>query len=115
MLQISLVADLLLESLLESLISQCCYLYDVTSVSRLAWFAAGIQGIPAVSLSVYHSSKIFRKWIKFLKGLFHPSCLSRAVSWLVFVVAIFMGHKNSDDKGKPRDDTWKECWMKPIL
>ena len=26
-----------------------------------------------------------------LKGLFHPACLARVVSWLAFVVAIFHG------------------------
>ena len=27
-----------------------------------------------------------------LKGLFHPACHARVVSWFAFVVAIFMGH-----------------------
>ena len=31
-----------------------------------------------------------------LKGLFHPAFLARAVSWLAFVVAIFMAHENGD-------------------
>ena len=31
-----------------------------------------------------------------LKGLFHPACLARVVSWFAFVVAIFMGHENGD-------------------
>ena len=31
-----------------------------------------------------------------LKALFHPACLARVVSWLAFVVAIFMGHENGD-------------------
>ena len=31
-----------------------------------------------------------------LKGLFHPAFLARVVSWLAFVVAIFMGHENGD-------------------
>ena len=35
-----------------------------------------------------------------LKGLFHPACLARVVSWFAFVVAIFMGHENGD-KQKP--------------
>ena len=50
-----------------------------------------------------------------LKGLFHPACLARVVSWFAFVVAIFMAHENGDNKGKPRDDTCKECWMKQTL
>ena len=35
-----------------------------------------------------------------LKGLFHPACRARVVSWIAFVVAIFMGHENGD-KQKP--------------
>ena len=31
-----------------------------------------------------------------LKGLFHPACLARVVSWFAFVVAIFMAHENGD-------------------
>ena len=31
-----------------------------------------------------------------LKGLFHPACLARVVSWFAFVVAIFLGHGNGD-------------------
>ena len=52
---------------------------------------------------------------KHLKGLFHPACLARAVSWLAFVVAIFMAHENDDNKGQRGDRTCKECWMKHIL
>ena len=39
-----------------------------------------------------------------LKGLFHPACLARVVSWFTFVVAIFMGHENGDKQrlGKRR-------------
>ena len=33
---------------------------------------------------------------KTLKGLFHPACLARVVSWFAFVVAVFMGHENGD-------------------
>ena len=50
-----------------------------------------------------------------LKGPFHPAFLARVVSWLAFVVAIFMGHENGGNKGQPRDDACKECWMKEIL
>ena len=49
------------------------------------------------------------------KGLFHPACLARVVSWLAFVVLIFMEHGNGDDEGQPRNDTCKECWMKLTL
>ena len=33
-----------------------------------------------------------------LKGLFHPACLARVVSWFAFVVAIFMAHQNGDNQ-----------------
>ena len=35
-------------------------------------------------------------WLAKLKGLFHPACLARVVSWFAFVVAIFMAHENGD-------------------
>ena len=35
-----------------------------------------------------------------LKGLFHPTCLARVISWFAFVVAIFMGREN-DGKQRP--------------
>ena len=50
-----------------------------------------------------------------LKDLFHPASFACAVSWFAFIVAIFMGHGNGDDKGQPKDRTCKECWMKQIL
>ena len=50
-----------------------------------------------------------------LKALFHLAFLARVVSWLAFVVAIFMGHENGDNKGKPGGGTYKECWMKQTL
>ena len=31
---------------------------------------------------------------KHLKGLFHPACLARVVSWFAFVDAIFMAYEN---------------------
>ena len=37
-----------------------------------------------------------------LKGLFHPACLARVVSWNAFVVAIFMAHENGD-KQRPAE------------
>ena len=36
------------------------------------------------------------KYLLYLKGLFHPACLARVVSWFAFVVAIFMAHENGD-------------------
>ena len=50
-----------------------------------------------------------------LKGLFHPASLARVASWFAFVVTIFMAHENGDNKGKPRGDTCKGCWMKQTL
>ena len=50
-----------------------------------------------------------------LKGLCHPAFLARVISWLAFVFTIFMGHENGDNKGKPKDDTYKACWMKQTL
>ena len=37
-------------------------------------------------------------WIyyKNLKGLHHPACLARVLSWFAFVVAIVMAHENGD-------------------
>ena len=46
-----------------------------------------------------------------LKALIQPACFADAISWLAFVVAIFMSHENSDDKGQPRGDTCKVCWL----
>ena len=37
-----------------------------------------------------------------LKGLFHPAFLSRVISSLAFVVAIFMAHQNGDNKGETK-------------
>ena len=37
-----------------------------------------------------------------LKGLFHPACLARVVSWFAFVVAIFMGHENGFKQRLPK-------------
>ena len=53
---------------------------------------------PCSSLGVMN----FQKWELFsgspgtLKGLFHPACLARVVSWIAFVVATFMGLENGD-------------------
>ena len=33
-----------------------------------------------------------------LKALIQPACFAGAISWLAFVVAIFMGHENGDNK-----------------
>ena len=43
----------------------------------------------------HHLSKILCLLL-ILKGLFHPACLARVVSWFAVVVAIFMGHENGD-------------------
>ena len=64
--------------------------------------------------SIKRENKKFR-FIGTLKGLFHPACLARAISWLAFVVAIFMGHENGDNKGQLTDGTCKACWMKQTL
>ena len=50
-----------------------------------------------------------------LKGLFHLVCHAHMLSWFAFVVAIFMGHENGDNRCQLRDDTCKECWMKQTL
>ena len=47
--------------------------------------------------------------IKKLKGQLHPTCLARVVSSLASVVAIFMAHKNGDNKGEPGHGTCKVC------
>ena len=36
------------------------------------------------------------KLFKSLKGLFHPACLARIISWFAFVVTVFMAHENGD-------------------
>ena len=51
-------------------------------------------------------SYVYDQQSKSLKGVFHPAYLARAVSWFAFVVVIFMGHENCENKGQPRDDTW---------
>ena len=37
------------------------------------------------------------------RGLFHPACLASATSWLAIDVPIFIGHKNGDNNGEPRN------------
>ena len=43
-----------------------------------------------------------------LKGLFHPACLARVVSWFAFVVTIFMAHESVDKQRPVRRPTVKE-------
>ena len=50
-----------------------------------------------------------------LKALIQPECLARVASWLAFVVTIFMGHENGDNKGQLRDDASKACWLNKSL
>ena len=50
-----------------------------------------------------------------IKDLFHPALLAHVLSWLAFVVAIFMGHAKGDNKGKPGSDTCRECWVEQTL
>ena len=42
-----------------------------------------------------------------LKALIQPSCLARVISWSTYVLAIFMAHKNDNNKGQPREYTCK--------
>ena len=51
----------------------------------------------------------------YLKALIQPECLARVASWLAFVIAIFMGHENGDNKGQLRDDASKACWLNKSL
>ena len=37
-------------------------------------------------------------WTLYLKGLFHPACFARVICWFAFVLPIFMGHENGDNK-----------------
>ena len=50
-----------------------------------------------------------------LKALIQPACFAGAISWLAFVVAIFMDHENSDYKSQPRGDACKVCWLNKSL
>ena len=49
-----------------------------------------------VTERVFGYSTFFLVTGELLKDLFHPACLTRVVSWLAFVVAIFIGHENGD-------------------
>ena len=42
-----------------------------------------------------------------LKALIQPSWLACVISWLAFVVVVFMGHENGENNGQQRDDTSK--------
>ena len=52
------------------------------------------------SFSSPKGERDFQILSRILKGLLHPACLARVVSWFAFVVAIFMGHENGG-KQKP--------------
>ena len=69
--------------------------------------------IVAAECAGYHQT------IKYLEGelkaLIQPECLARVASWLAFVVTIFMGHENGDNKGQLRDDASKACWLNKSL
>ena len=56
-----------------------------------------------------------RRAVEVVKIFFHPAFLASAVSFLAFVVAIFMGYENSNNKGRPRDGTFEAFWMKQTL
>ena len=43
-----------------------------------------------------------------LKALIQPACFVGAISWLAFVVAIYMVHENGENKGHSRCDTCNE-------
>ena len=78
---------------------------------------------------IFHSPGIkitIKKLACHLKGLFHPACLARVISWFAFVAAISWAisideidlgqvYENDDNNGKPRDGTCKACWMKQTL
>ena len=66
------------------------------------------QGKDKRLLELVGSMRHFCIFLKFLfKGLFHPACLARTISWFAFVVAIFMSHENGDNKGQLKGDTCK--------
>ena len=44
-----------------------------------------------------------------------PACFPGAISWLAFVVAIFMARENGDSKGQARGDTCKVRWLNKSL
>ena len=41
----------------------------------------------------------------------HFLCFAGAISWWVFVAAIFMPHENGDNKGQTRGDKSKVSWL----
>ena len=57
----------------------------------------------------------FLLFVNHLKALIQPAFLARVASGLAFVVAIFMGHENGDNKGQLRDDASKACWLNKSL
>ena len=47
---------------------------------------------------------------RFIQHSFYVSSLG-----LPLFAAMFMAHGNGDNKGNPRDDTFKACWMKQTI
>ena len=41
---------------------------------------------------------IYKEQVSTLKALIQPACFAGVISWLAFVVAIFMAHENGDNK-----------------
>ena len=39
----------------------------------------------------------------------------RIPSLVLLLLSIFIGNENGGNKGQPRDDTCKQCWMKQTL
>ena len=50
-----------------------------------------------------------------LKGLFHPACLTRAISWFAFIVTILMAHENGDNKGHEETTLLRRWSADPIV
>ena len=62
-------------------------------------------------------SKYFFDEKKFyhVKGSVSSSIPCTSGLLVCYVVTIFMAHEMATNKGQPRDDTCKECWMKQTL
>ena len=77
------------------------------------WNSLSRETNVAPSLSAF--KRLSKVDINTLKALIQPECLARVASWLAFVVTIFMGHENGDNKGQLRDDASKACWLNKSL
>ena len=71
--------------------------------------------ISLISSRLYTVFRAISCILSFLKALIQPSCLARVVSWLAFVVVVFMGHENGEDKGQSGDETCKASWLNKSL